>query len=106
MSLWDTVGYVAAALVLAAFCMRDMVPLRIAALCSNVAFIAYGLALGLAPVWVLHALLLLMNGYRLLEALRAVAATEKRISDLERQTVSLPVGLHGKRWSRNPVHRT
>lgn len=49
MSLWDLVGNVAAALVLAAFCMRDMVPLRIAALCRNVAFIAYGLALGLAP---------------------------------------------------------
>jgi hypothetical protein len=68
MSLWDLVGYVAAALVLAAFCMREMVPLRIAALCSNLAFIAYGLALGLAPVWLLHALLLAMNGYRLLEA--------------------------------------
>jgi CRP/FNR family transcriptional regulator, cyclic AMP receptor protein len=71
MNLWDLVGYVAAALVLAAFCMRDMVPLRIAALCSNVAFIAYGVALGLAPVWLLHALLLLMNGGRLLEAVLA-----------------------------------
>ena len=71
MGLWDLVGCVAAALVLAAFCMRDMVPLRIAALCSNVAFIAYGLALGLAPVWLLHALLLPMNGYRLLGEVRA-----------------------------------
>jgi hypothetical protein len=71
MSLWDLVGYVAAALVVAAFCMREMVALRMAALCSNLAFIAYGLALGLTPVWLLHALLLPMNGYRLLEVLRA-----------------------------------
>jgi hypothetical protein len=70
-SLWDLVGYLAAALVLAAFWMREMVPLRIAALCSNLAFITYGLGLDLAPVWLLHALLLPMNGYRLLEALRS-----------------------------------
>jgi hypothetical protein len=61
----------AAALVLAAFCMREMVALCLAALCSNLAFIAYGLALGLTPVWLLHALLLPMNDYRLLEVLRA-----------------------------------
>jgi hypothetical protein len=66
----DVVGYVAATLVLSAFYMREMIPLRIVAMCSNLAFIAYGLALGLAPVWLLHALLLPMNGYRLLEALR------------------------------------
>jgi hypothetical protein len=71
MRLWDLVGYLAATLVLAAFCMREMVPLRIAALCSNLAFIIYGLGLDLAPVWLLHALLLPMNGCRLLEALRS-----------------------------------
>jgi hypothetical protein len=56
--LWDLVGYLAAALVLTAFCMREMVPLRIAALCSHLAFITYGLGLDLAPAWLLHALLL------------------------------------------------
>jgi hypothetical protein len=71
MSPWDLIGYLAAALVLAAFCMREMVPLRIAALCSNLAFIAYGLGLDLAPVWLLHALLLPTNCCRLLEALRS-----------------------------------
>jgi hypothetical protein len=75
MRLWDFAGYVAAALVLAAFCMREMVPLRVVALCSNLAFIAYGLALGLVPVWLLHALLLPMNCYRLLEAMRARGAS-------------------------------
>jgi len=73
MTLWDLFGYVAATLVLAAFYMRDMVPLRVTALCSNLAFIAYGLALGLLPIWLLHTLLLPMNGYRLLQELRARA---------------------------------
>jgi hypothetical protein len=70
MGFWDLVGYVAAALVLFAFLMRDMVALRLAALCSNLAFIAYGLALNLPPVLLLHALLLPMNGCRLLQELR------------------------------------
>lgn len=83
-SSWDFVGYVAATLVLSAFYMREMVPLRIAALCSNLAFIAYGLALGLALVWLLHALLLPMNGYRLLEALRARRPVLRVSSELVR----------------------
>ncbi|HEY7552699.1 MAG TPA: hypothetical protein VH913_24645 [Hyphomicrobiaceae bacterium] len=67
---WDACGYVASGLVLAAFTMRDMVPLRVVALLSNVAFIAYGLALGLTPVWLLHAVLVPVNGCRLVEAVR------------------------------------
>jgi hypothetical protein len=66
--VWDLVGYLAAAMVLVAFCQTQMVPLRIAAIGSNLAFIAYGLALGLRPVWVLHALLLGLNTLRLIEA--------------------------------------
>jgi hypothetical protein len=47
-----------------------MIPLRLAALGSNLAFFAYGLGLGLAPVWLLHAILLPVNAGRLAEALR------------------------------------
>jgi hypothetical protein len=68
---WDVCGYVASGLVLAAFYMRDMVPLRIAALASNLAFIAYGLALGLTPIWLLHLLLVPLNGWRLVEAAKS-----------------------------------
>jgi hypothetical protein len=64
----DCAGYVAGGLVLAAFSMKDMVPLRLVALCSNLAFITYGCALGLTPIWLLHALLLPVNGCRLVEA--------------------------------------
>src|SRR6516164_1626587 len=65
----DAIGYLASALVLAAFCMKEMIPLRVVAVCSNVAFLIYGLALGLAPVWLLHAVLLPINCWRLWEGL-------------------------------------
>jgi CRP/FNR family transcriptional regulator, cyclic AMP receptor protein len=69
MNIWHGVGYLASALVMAAFGMRAMVPLRVLAVCSNFAFLAYGLGLGLAPVYVLHAILLPMNMWRLWQAL-------------------------------------
>ena len=71
MMLWNVIGYVAAALVLVAFYQTQMVLLRLVAIASNVAFIAYGLAFGLMPVWVLHAVLLPLNARRLAEAWRA-----------------------------------
>jgi hypothetical protein len=63
------IGFLASALVLAAFGMKDMVNLRIVAICSNFAFIAYALILHLLPILVLHVLLLPLNGWRLAQAL-------------------------------------
>ncbi len=62
------IGFVASALVLFAFGMKDMINLRIVAICSNFAFIAYALMLNLPPVLVLHAILLPLNGWRLAQA--------------------------------------
>lgn len=62
-------GYLAAALVIAAFGMKGIVPLRVLAVFSNLAFLAYGLGMHLAPVYVLHAILLPMNMWRLWQAL-------------------------------------
>ncbi len=61
--------YLAAGLVAMAFCMKDMTSLRIIALASNVAFLIYGIGLGLVPVWLLHAILLPVNAWRLREAI-------------------------------------
>jgi hypothetical protein len=58
-------GYLASGLVLTAFCLKAMTPLRIVALCSNIAFMAYGLSRGLPPVWLLHSVLLPVNAWRL-----------------------------------------
>ena len=68
MHSWDVIGYVASTLVLTAFGMKSMVPLRVVAMCSNLVFIIYGLGLGLTPVWSLHVALLPMNAWRLVEA--------------------------------------
>jgi hypothetical protein len=65
----DVMGYAASALVFLTFYMKDMIPLRAAALCSNVCFLAYGLSLKLGPVVALHAALIPINLWRLSEAL-------------------------------------
>jgi hypothetical protein len=75
---WDLAGYVASALVLAAFYMKSMVWLRVVALLSNLAFIVYGLALNLPPIWLLHALLVPLNWFRLVEAARTRPAPATR----------------------------
>lgn len=64
----DLIGYLASALVLGAFGMRDMRALRRAAIASNLAFIVYAAWAGIMPVLVLHLLLLPMNLLRLRQA--------------------------------------
>lgn len=61
----DWLGWAASALVLATFCMRGMVALRLTAIASNLAFIAYGARAGIDPVLMLHVLLLPLNALRL-----------------------------------------
>jgi hypothetical protein len=63
--LTNVVGFAAAGLVLATFCMTSMSTLRCVAIASNLAFIGYGYLGGLAPILLLHALLLPVNVYRL-----------------------------------------
>jgi CRP/FNR family cyclic AMP-dependent transcriptional regulator len=66
----DALGYLASLLVLATFCMRRMVALRLLAIASNLAFIVYAMLAGIHPVLLLHALLLPMNVWRLVEIVR------------------------------------
>ncbi|WP_218578536.1 hypothetical protein [Vineibacter terrae] len=73
----DGVGYGAAGLVLATFCMRSMRALRWVAIASNVAFITYGYLGGLVPVLLLHALLLPVNICRLAQ-LRGARVQSRR----------------------------
>jgi hypothetical protein len=61
----DAIGFLAAGLVLATFCMRSMMALRWVAIASNVAFIAYAYLGKLPPILILHALLLPVNACRL-----------------------------------------
>jgi hypothetical protein len=71
MSFAHALGFVASGLVLLTFGMRTMLPMRVAAIASNLAFITYGLSLGLTPIWALHGILLPLNAWRLLELQRS-----------------------------------
>jgi hypothetical protein len=80
--MWIVVAaWVASILVFCAFFMKTMIPLRIVAIASNAAFIAYAL-LGLHygvfgsvyPILVLHSCLLPLNVLRLRELRRLIAA--------------------------------
>jgi hypothetical protein len=67
----SAIGFVASALVLAAFGMKDMVNLRIVAICSNVAFITCAVMLNLQPILILHVILLPLNAWRLAQELQS-----------------------------------
>jgi CRP/FNR family cyclic AMP-dependent transcriptional regulator len=69
-------GYLASALVLATFCMKTMIPLRCAAICSNLAFIVYGFYDNVYPVFILHGILLPLNIWRAIQMLRLVRRVE------------------------------
>jgi hypothetical protein len=73
----DAIGFTAAGLVLATFCMRSMRALRWVAIASNLAFIAYGYLGHLAPVLLLHVLLLPVNVYRLTQLCGGQAHRER-----------------------------
>lgn len=81
MTAINLLGYAASAAVLATFCMRTMLPLRMLALCSNVLFMAYGFADHLYPVFLLHAILFPVNALRLIQIQRLV----RDIRDAQRE---------------------
>jgi CRP/FNR family transcriptional regulator, cyclic AMP receptor protein len=63
----ELAGYVASLLVFGAFYMKTMIPLRVIAILSNVAFMIYAVGDHLSPVLILHAVLLPLNCVRLLQ---------------------------------------
>lgn len=70
----DMLGYAASCAVLASFLMRTMVPLRLAAILSNVLFAAFGYIQNIHPVLFLHMVLLPINVWRLFAIQKAVDA--------------------------------
>lgn len=58
-------GYAASCAVLATFLMRNMVPLRLIAILSNILFLSYGYVAHIYPVLLLHLVLLPVNCWRL-----------------------------------------
>jgi CRP/FNR family transcriptional regulator, cyclic AMP receptor protein len=87
--MWMVVaGWVSAVLVFSSFFMKTMVPLRIVAIASNIAFITYAL-LGLVygvfgrvyPILVLHSCLLPLNIVRLRQQQQLVANVQHATDD-------------------------
>jgi len=87
----SAIGFIASGLVLATFGMKDMVNLRIVAICSNIAFIMYGLLLDLPPVLILHVMLLPLNGWRLIGVLKQPSAMTVDRRSVSVRTVADPL---------------
>ena len=63
----DVSGYLASALVFAAFSMKSMRYLRMTAIASNIAFLTYAFGMNLLPIFILHSVLLPLNLFRLVQ---------------------------------------
>ena len=70
MEFVELIGFAASALVFLTFCMQTLLPLRLIATASNLLFIAYAWIAGLAPIMILHMLLLPVNIWRLVQQLQ------------------------------------
>jgi hypothetical protein len=81
----EVAGYSASALVFLAFYMKTMIPLRAVGIASNVAFITYAVGAGLYPVLILHAILLPLNGLRLVQ----MRALIHKVRDASRGDLSM-----------------
>lgn len=74
----DLLGWMAVLFTLTAFSMRTMLPLRIAAIGSNICFIGFGYLEGTLPILALHVLLLPFNLMRLRQILVTIHDAEWR----------------------------
>ena len=107
--MWIVVAaWVAATLVFCTFFMKTMIPLRILAIASNLAFITYallGLRYGvfgtLYPILVLHSCLLPLNVLRLRELRRLIAAV-RGASDADALDALVPY-MKGEEHPRGDV---
>jgi CRP/FNR family cyclic AMP-dependent transcriptional regulator len=72
MSALELLGYFGGVLIFSTFYLKTMIRLRIVAIASNLVYIAYGALGGLVPILLLHALLLPLNVWRLIEVKQLV----------------------------------
>ena len=72
MTSGDAFGYLAAALTITTYSMRNMIPLRAVGIVANCIFIAYGILTSSYPQLLLHSVLLPLNSFRLLQMMRLI----------------------------------
>ncbi len=68
----EILGFVAAFLMFTTFYMKNMIPLRIIGIASNITFIVYTSFEQIWPVLILHSVLLPMNSLRLVQMLKLI----------------------------------
>jgi len=68
----QALGFLAALLMFSTFYMKNMIPLRIIGMASNVTFIIYAGITHVWPLFVLHIVLLPMNFFRLIQMIRLI----------------------------------
>ena len=70
--MWiELIGFAGSALAVLTYWMREMLPLRVAAVLGCICFLIYATVLGSYPLILMEAMLLPINAYRLLELLRS-----------------------------------
>lgn len=78
--IWiDAALYLASALVFAAFFMKAIVPLRVIAIASNIAFVGYAIGVWNIPILILHLALLPLNIFRTVQHVKLAQAVRKAI---------------------------
>lgn len=90
MSIAEGLGYLASLLVFTTFCMKTMVPLRMVAVSSNIAFILYAYFEQLYPVLILHLILLPLNVYRLAQIKQMIQRVQAAVTHDMDFSVLLP----------------
>ena len=79
--LANTLGFIGAALMLASYLMKGMMPLRIAALCACVFLVSYGALKHALPTLVLYGVLVPINIKKTLAMRKMVRAIERARED-------------------------
>ncbi|HVL58017.1 MAG TPA: cyclic nucleotide-binding domain-containing protein [Burkholderiaceae bacterium] len=72
MTVIEILGYVGAAVIIATYSMKTMIPLRTFGIVGNCIFIVYGFSAAAYPTMVLHLVLLPLNSVRLYQMLQLV----------------------------------
>lgn len=71
----EMLGYAATILVAISFLLKDVVKLRFVNAIGGVCFVIYGLLINALPVALLNALIVVINGYYILQALKEQKAS-------------------------------
>jgi len=102
MNTAELVGYLASLLVFTTFSMKTMIPLRVVAIISNITFIVYALLGNLYPILILHATMLPLNIYRLLEIRQMIKKVREAMTHDMDFSVLLP-HMSRKLWREGDV---